>query len=546
MVHQVKNWWVRMAAALLAALSLMGIVIFNTPHTPGQGTGVSDDALLTAETSFTPLEIQALFIQHGSPLASYTEVVGEQTLSASELFWVAAQHADYGLSPKAMLTTLYLEDGWNWNQPDGLYVHLKQIALELERSYQDGLATAAAPGAKTAGLPQDSAATYALAHYYDPQANLATAKAAGQVRGSIQEWSAAYRKLFSQDPARPVTGKAIATDQPFLRLPFEDPAGSFVPVEAFFDHASPGQIEEPNMLRSDGKALPGAHYTGCWRAMTCYSGHNATDFTMPTGTPIYAAAAGQVVYRLDAEGGLILDHGNGYRTLYWHMDKIIVNWYQTVKDGELLGWSDNRGVSAHPHLHFGLRLSALSRDVDPFGWWSTAPDPAPGPSKFMWRGDLLADNGEPQTRLFYDQDWIHDTQGYGGGSWYTNSTNQAGTSTNWGMWGTYIATPGKYKVAAFWPKNAANTSAAVYQVWHAGGMTPVRVNQQSDGDRFVSLGTFDFNEGPIVVILTDLTPDGPKDQRVYFDAVKWEAARMPYYIPSIQSDGKTTFPTQPN
>ena len=32
-----------------------------------------------------------------------------------------------------MLTTLFVEDGWNWSQPDGLYAHLKQIALELVR-----------------------------------------------------------------------------------------------------------------------------------------------------------------------------------------------------------------------------------------------------------------------------------------------------------------------------------------------------------------------------------------------------------------------------
>lgn len=532
MVRQVKNWWVHLAAALAVAFSLMGMVITQTPGFSAQPAEISDDVLLTAETAFAPAEIQRLLAERGSPLASYQEVVGEQTLSAAELFWAAAQHSDYGLSPKALLTTLYLEDGWKWTQPGGLYAHLKQIALELQRGYQAGQAPDPEASAKGIPLPHNTSATYALAHYYAPRA-----KVVSQVRGSLQEWSAAYRELFNRDPAKEVSAKAIATNVPFLRLPFEHPADHLVPIEAFFDHAYPGQIEEPNILRSDGKALPGAHYTGCWRAMTCYSGHNATDFTMPTGTPLYAAAAGTVVYRLDVEGGVIIDHGNGYRTLYWHMDKIIVDWKQQVKDGQLLGWSDNRGVSSHPHLHFGLRLTALSQDVDPYGWWSTGKDPVPGPSKFMWRGDLLADNREPQMQLFYDQYWTRDARGYGGESWYTRSTNIGGNSTNWGIWGTYIPTPGKYSVSAYWPKSGENTTAAVYQVWHAGGMTPVKISQRSDGDRFVPLGTFQFDEGPIVVILTDLTPDGFKDQRVYFDALRWQPTETLTYFPLVNHYG---------
>ncbi len=320
-----------------------------------------------------------------------------------------------------------------------------------------------------------------------------------------------------------------------MRLPFDEPPEDFYPIESYFDHAMPGQIEEPNMLRLDGKALPGAHYSGCWRSVTCYSGHNATDYTVPSGTPIYAVAPGVVVYRLDDEGGVIIDHGNGYRTLYWHMGKIVVDWKQPVKDGELIGTSDNRGVSNHPHLHFGLRITALSKDVDPYGWWSSSADPWPAPSRFLWRGGLVADDRTAQTVLFYNQYWWRDPLGYGGGSWYTQSTNTPINSTNWAMWGANIPKAGRYTVSAYWPKNAGATTAAVYQVWHAGGMTLVKANQRIDGDRFVPLGSFDFDAGPVVVVLTDLTPDAPKDQRVYFDAMRWDAGPLdppPTPVPS--------------
>lgn len=532
-----RNWWVRLFAALLVALLVMVFVIARTPRV-APAAPVSDDALLTAEVDFGPDAIQRLLAARGSPLASYTETISEQTLTAAELFWAAAQHSDYGLSPKALITTLSLENGLNWTQPGGLYAHLKQMALELSRDYQAGLEPDAAAAKGGPDLPRDTAATYALARYFLP-----SAKVSGQVRSSLQDWSAAYQKLFGSDPSREVAAKALATNIPFMRLPFDEPANDFYPVESFFDHATPGQVEEPNLLRFDGRYLPGAHYSGCWRAVTCYSGHNATDYTVPSGTPIYAVAAGVVVYRLDDEGGVIIDHGNGYRTLYWHLGKIIVKWNQPVKDGELIGTSDNRGVSTHPHLHFGLRLTALSKDVDPFGWWSARPDAWSAPSRFMWRGGLLADNRSAQMQLFYNQYWWRDPKGYKGESWYTQSTPNPNNSTNWAIWGATIPKAGRYTVSAYWPKNAEATTGAVYQVWHAGGMTPVKVNQRVDGDRFVPLGSFDFKEGPIVVILTDLTPDAPKDQRVYFDAIRWDAGHLDsssgdIFLPVIESGTK--------
>ena len=161
----------------------------------------------------------------------------------------------------------------------------------------------------------------------------------------------------------------------------------------------------------------------------------------------------------------------------------------------------------------------------------------------MWRGDLLADNREAQTHLFYDQYWVRDSQGFGGESWYTYTTNYAGLSTNWGMWGATIPTAGEYTVSAYWPRHDENTTAAVYQVWHAGGMTPVTVNQRLDGDRFVTLGTFQFNAGPIVVILTDLTSEAGTDQRIYFDAVLWQPTQRSFYFPVVRNSGPENPPT---
>src|SRR5512135_1268542 len=100
----IRNWWFRLFAALLIALLVMAFIIARTPRVASQPALISDDVLLTAEAEFTPEAIQRLLVARGSPLASYTETVAEQTLTAAQLFWVAAQHSDYGLSPKALIT----------------------------------------------------------------------------------------------------------------------------------------------------------------------------------------------------------------------------------------------------------------------------------------------------------------------------------------------------------------------------------------------------------------------------------------------------------
>lgn len=506
-------WWIRLALALLAGAALTGLIINQASQSGPLAEGVSEGAFLTAESDFLAPQIQALLEAQNSPLARYSEQIGQQTFSAAELFWLASQNDQFGLSPKALLTTFALESNLAWQQPDGLFEHLRRMAAALNDAYRAGLTGES----KAVGVNQPRAEA-ALAAYFAPRA-----KSPAQNWAVLKDWVALYRKLFNQSPASEPKSQNPATTTPFLRLPFERPAnGGAYPLEAWFDHAVPGQINETTMLRFDGVPLPGAHYTACWQWVTCYSGHNATDYTMPTGTPIYAAAAGTVVTRIDSEGGLVIDHHNGYRTIYWHLDRIaLTKPYQVVSDGQLIGWSGNRGTSPHPHLHFGLRLTALSRDVDPFGWIGAYPDPWLGLSRWMWRGDALADDLEAQSHLFYGPDWVRSAGGYAGGAWYTYSTQNPNNSTNWGVWGGTLSQAGTYTVYGYWPKHPENTTSATFKIQTARGMVAVTVNQRDDGDRWVPLGKFEMAAGPALVILSDLTKDPTPERRVVFDAIRW-------------------------
>lgn len=518
-------WWIRLALALLVGAALTAFIISQALNSNPALPGISDEVFLTAEIEFLAPQIQKVLEEQRSPLAQYSEKVGEQTFTGAELFWLASQNDQFGLSPKTLLTTFALQRNLSWDKPAGLFDHLRQMAVGLNEAYRS-----TSSGDSKVLTSAQSGAEMALTSYLAPQS-----KSAGQARGTLQNWAETYQKLFTQSPQSAPKGVTVATTVPFLRLPFDRPKNGAYPLEAWFDHATPGQINETSMLRFDGIPLPGAHYSACWQWVTCYSGHNATDYTMPTGTPIYAAAAGTVITRIDSEGGLVIDHNNGYRTIYWHLDRIALTQpYQVVKDGQLIGWSGNRGTSPHPHLHFGLRLTALSRDVDPFGWIGANSDPWLAPSRWMWRGDAEADDMEAQAHIFYGTDWVRTDKGYQGGSWYTYSTNNPNTSTNWGMWGTSLAQGGMVTVYAYWPKHPENTTSATYKIQTARGMVTVTVNQRADGDRWVPLGKFEMKAGPAMVILTDVTKDSTAERRVVFDAVRWgDDAQQKFFLPAI-------------
>jgi murein DD-endopeptidase MepM/ murein hydrolase activator NlpD len=83
--------------------------------------------------------------------------------------------------------------------------------------------------------------------------------------------------------------------------------------------------------------------------------HTGIDISAPTGTPIYATADGEIYFkgRKGTYGRCcIINHGYGYKTLYGHMNKIIVKRKQKVKRGQIIGYVGNTGLSRAPHIHY--------------------------------------------------------------------------------------------------------------------------------------------------------------------------------------------------
>jgi septal ring factor EnvC (AmiA/AmiB activator) len=89
------------------------------------------------------------------------------------------------------------------------------------------------------------------------------------------------------------------------------------------------------------------------------------DIEAPDGAPIRAVATGAVAYRgwLKGYGNLlVLDHGDGYYTLYAHASQILVNEGDQVKGGELVGRVGDTGSVEGPRLHFEVRYQSLAED----------------------------------------------------------------------------------------------------------------------------------------------------------------------------------------
>lgn len=90
-----------------------------------------------------------------------------------------------------------------------------------------------------------------------------------------------------------------------------------------------------------------------------WSGHLAIDIGVGIGMPVYAADHGVVVFSGWATGGygnvVIVDHGNGYQTLYAHLSQTSVGCGQSVSRGQVIGRGGSTGNSTGPHLHFEVR-----------------------------------------------------------------------------------------------------------------------------------------------------------------------------------------------
>ncbi len=86
--------------------------------------------------------------------------------------------------------------------------------------------------------------------------------------------------------------------------------------------------------------------------------HNGIDVGVPSNTNIFASADGKVSlakYSRSYGNWIIIDHENGYQTVYAHLNSFKIREGQSVKAGDVIALSGSTGRSTGPHLHYEVR-----------------------------------------------------------------------------------------------------------------------------------------------------------------------------------------------
>lgn len=106
--------------------------------------------------------------------------------------------------------------------------------------------------------------------------------------------------------------------------------------------------------------------------------HAGLDLRAHPGTPVRAAAGGivKLVRDWSLHGRTVaIDHGQGLETMYLHLSKFAVAEGDTVKKGDIIGYSGSTGRSNAPHLHWTVYVNGVP--VNPQGWVKIPPCAAP-------------------------------------------------------------------------------------------------------------------------------------------------------------------------
>jgi hypothetical protein len=90
------------------------------------------------------------------------------------------------------------------------------------------------------------------------------------------------------------------------------------------------------------------------------SPHSGVDLKAAEGTVVKASNKGRVVLVADhffSGLSIVINHGGGIQSMYFHLSSVSVHEGQVVEKGESIGFSGSSGRATGPHLHFGIRLN---------------------------------------------------------------------------------------------------------------------------------------------------------------------------------------------
>jgi hypothetical protein len=529
--------------------------VFPTEVTTGSPAALLSDARLLYAPGWGTEEVRQFLASRPGTLGQLRIWVGNQEMPVADV--ITGQSLLYGLNPKVVLALIEFESGlvddpnptpealdlalgYADEATRGLDAQIRWGVRELFRGLRDYgmLNTLLLHDGRTIPVPSGTnLGGYAILRLVAQTGDEATLD---RLQGSGEHsFIEIYRRLFGEDPRQPLENVSAPATSPFLTKPY---TGDYE-VSSIYDHHSPFLSPDGQIVSHMGEDSPGLSYDG----------HNGWDYALDVGVPVLTAADGQVIWAGNSNDGCgwpavgaILDHGNGYRTLYWHLSQVNVTVGQQLQRGEVLGLAGASGCAEGPHLHFAVYY--LGRQTDPEGWCGAGADPwaqhaAGTASLWLWAdrfapcdypaGAVLVDDTSPDF-VRSGTDWSEGRGGVNGGAQWAPSEARSGVVpigdqgqlngvVEGGTWRPTLLRSGRYRVYAFipyWSNGLPDTQAARYVIHHAVGETVVTVDQGLNLDRWVDLGCYDFSAGRQGFLYLDNLTD-EVGFGVWFDAALW-------------------------
>ena len=515
-----------------------------------------DDQRLTYESDFYVPQVQAFLDTQPGPLKAFNAPVGNRSHSFAEI--IVGQCLYYSVNPKLVLALLESQSSLlstaapAQNQLDwalgyhgaddkeaakvkGLTAQVRWAVRQIVHARRDNVTRP--PLSYVDKSTADAPAAWEQAEYVLARV-LAPTTGGDQLEARMQAFAAVYTRLFG-DP-RPAPDGMPPPAAPFLSWPLAHAAR----ITSFFDHDGP-------FLSQNGGTFS---YWGRNERDLSYDGHDGWDYAAAPPDAALAAAAGTVIFAGNADDNcattaVVIDHGNGYRTLYWHLSAVAVQNGQQVAAHAQIGTVGASGCALGSHLHFGVQY--LGRSTDPYGYCGSVPDPwAQNPagttSTWLWRdrpspcgpapaGAIIVDTSAPG--FLKTGDWQEAPIGYGGGALYARSVGSAlpsatppdatpAATATAAVTATARYQPdlpaGRYRLLAYIPYvlNGLDDGVGVtYHIRHSGGTTDVIADLQQSANEWLDLGTYDFAPGHADVTFDNHLLVG--DQSVWADAIMW-------------------------
>ncbi len=523
-----------------------------------------DGQRLTYEPGYHSPQIQATLESFPGPLKGMSFSVGGRRHSFSEV--ILGQSLYYSINPKVVLALLESQgrllsterpspEQLDWaigfrgedEKRKGLTAQIRWAVRQMQygrREFAEYVPLTYADKSTASPPPGMEFSQYVIARV------LAPTTSPEKLPERMQAFLDTYTQLFG-DPRTPPTDLPLPS-KPFLVRP----TTRTVQVTSFFDHDTP-------FLSKNGSIFT---YWGRSETTLSYDGHDGWDYAVGAPEPALAAADGEVVFAGNADDNcattaVVIDHGNGYRTLYWHLSATRVQIGQRVTAGEIVGITGASGCAYGEHLHFGVQY--LGRNTDPYGYCGMTPDlwaqhPAGTNSIWLWKDRPSPCGPAPEGAVVVDTDspsfsrtgpgWQEAPLGYGGTSLFARSilsesviqTVVARAAATGTPKATPEATPtplpepsvatyrptlpqaGKYRVLAYIPyvlNGLDDATAVFYRVRHIGGDTEVVIDERQYANDWADLGVYDFTPDAAQVTIDNRT--NAEYQGVLVDAIMW-------------------------